>query len=73
MKMQNNCNSHTLIASGNTKWFDQHGIQFLSFIFLIFYLFVPERHRERGRDRQREKQVPCWEPVVVLDPGTLGS
>ena len=29
--------------------------------------------RERGRDRQREKQASCGEPVVGLDPGTPGS
>ena len=29
--------------------------------------------RERGRHRQREKQAPCREPDVGLDPGTPGS
>ena len=29
--------------------------------------------RERQRHRQREKQAPCREPDVGLDPGTLGS
>ena len=29
--------------------------------------------RERGRDRQREKQAPCGEPNVGLDPRTPGS
>ena len=29
--------------------------------------------RDRGRHRQREKQAPCREPDVELDPGTLGS
>ena len=29
--------------------------------------------RERERDRQREKQAPCKEPDVGLDPGTPGS
>ena len=28
---------------------------------------------ERQRYRQREKQAPCKEPDVGLDPGTLGS
>ena len=32
-----------------------------------------ERERERHRHRRREKQVPCWEPDVGLDPGTPGS
>ena len=31
------------------------------------------RDTERGRDTQREKQAPCREPDVGLDPGTLGS
>ena len=31
------------------------------------------RDRERQRHRQREKQAPCREPDVGLDPGTLGS
>ena len=29
--------------------------------------------RERQRHRQREKQAPCSEPDVGIDPGTLGS
>ena len=29
--------------------------------------------RERQRYRQREKQAPCREPNVGLDPGTPGS
>ena len=33
------------------------------------------RERERGRDihRQREKQTPCREPDVGLDPPSPGS
>ena len=30
-------------------------------------------YRERQRHRRREKQAPCWEPDVGLDPGTPGS
>ena len=29
--------------------------------------------RERQKHRQREKQAPCREPDVVLDPGSPGS
>ena len=29
--------------------------------------------RDRQRHRQREKQVPCGETDVGLDPGTPGS
>ena len=32
-----------------------------------------ERERERERDRRREKQAPCKEPNVGLDPRTPGS
>ena len=32
-----------------------------------------ESARERQRHRSREKQAPCWEPDVGLDPGTPGS
>ena len=40
----------------------------------FFKKFIHERQRERGRDkRQREKQAPCREPDVGLDPGTVGS
>ena len=43
------------------------------FLFIkIFYLFIHKRYRERGRDRQREKQTPCGEPNTGLDPRTLG-
>ena len=31
-----------------------------------------ERERERQRHRRREKQAPCWEPDMGLDPGTAG-
>ena len=31
------------------------------------------RDTDRGRHRQREKQAPCREPDVGLDPRTLGS
>ena len=34
------------------------------------YLFI--RNRERDRHRQREKQAPCREPNVGLDPWTPG-
>ena len=43
------------------------------FFFLRFYLFINERHRETQRHRQREKQAPCREPNVELDPGTPAS
>ena len=42
-------------------------------IFKIFYLFIHERQREMQRHRQREKQAPCSELNVGLDPGTPGS
>ena len=41
--------------------------------FKRFYLFVHERHTERQRLRQREKQALCGEPDAELDPPTPGS
>ena len=32
-----------------------------------------QRERERQRHRSREKQAPCREPDVGLDPGSPGS
>ena len=32
-----------------------------------------DTHTERQRHRQREKQAPCREPDVGLDPRTPGS
>ena len=46
----------------------------LSFPVLKYFycLFIHERHRERKRPRQREKQAPCGEPDAGLHPRTLG-
>ena len=32
-----------------------------------------DTHTERQRHRQREKQAPCREPDVGLNPGSPGS
>ena len=32
-----------------------------------------ERGRDIGREKERKKQVPCWEPDAALDPRTPGS
>ena len=32
-----------------------------------------DTHTERQGHKQRERQAPCREPDVGLDPGTLGS
>ena len=47
----------------------------LFFLKKIFYLFIHERHTEREAQtqRQREKQAPCREPDVGLDPKSPGS
>ena len=34
---------------------------------------MTDKERERGRDRKKEKQAPCREPNMGLEPGTLGS
>ena len=41
----------------------------------FIYLFMRDTQRERERQghRQKEKQAPCREPDVGLDPGTPGS
>ena len=50
-----------------------------SFFFFFFFfkiLSIHERQREREREReteQREKQAPCRESDVGLDPGTPRS
>ena len=52
---------------------------FIIYLFLkiLFYLFMRgterERERERQRHRQGEKQTPCREPDMGLDPGSPGS
>ena len=46
----------------------------VSDFFLRFYLFIHETHRERKRGRDtEEKQAPCRELDVGLDPMTPGS
>ena len=39
----------------------------------MFNLFIHDTEKERQRRRQREKQAPCREPNVELDPGTPRS
>ena len=48
-------------------------IWFLLYFFKRFYLFIHERHRERQRHMQREKQTPCGEPDAGLNPRAPGS
>ena len=44
------------------------------FFFLkIIFVYPLERERERQRHRQWEKQAPCREPDVGLDPRSPGS
>ena len=50
-----------------------------SFFFLRLYSFIHERHTHRERKREAEtqaegeKQAPCRESNVGLDPGSAGS
>ena len=39
----------------------------------ILFIYSWETHRQRDRHRQREKQAPCGEPNVGLDPRTPRS
>ena len=39
----------------------------------FLFIYSWETHKDRQRHRQREKQAPCREPDVGLDPGTPGS
>ena len=39
----------------------------------FIYLFMRDTERESQRHRQREKQAPCREPDVGLEPTTVGS
>ena len=41
--------------------------------FFKICLFIHEKHKERGRDTQREKQALGREPNVGLKLGTAGS
>ena len=45
-----------------------------SLIFLkVLFIYSQETQRERQRHGQREKQAPCRESDVGLDPGSPGS
>ena len=67
-----------LVRSKNSCLCSVPAVLSLSF-FKRFYLFIHERHtqkarkRERQRHRQGEKQSPCREPDMGLDPRSLGS
>ena len=39
----------------------------------MYLIYLLTRDLERQRHRQREKQAPCREPDVGLDPGDPGS
>ena len=43
------------------------------FLRKILFIYSWETQTDRQRHRQREKQAPCREPNVGLDPVTLGS
>ena len=49
-----------------------HSVEFSNFE-VFFSFLINERHRDRGRHRQREKQTPRGKPDVGLDPKTPGS
>ena len=62
-------------AGGAGLWEFSTILQFLFFFLDFIYLFMRDTHTEGGgqRHRQREKQAPCREQDVGLDPGSPGS
>ena len=57
------------LSLGHLKWNSM-----VLFFFFFKTLFKSwETHTQRQRYRQREKQAPCTEADVGLDPGTPGS
>ena len=52
---------------------DKSSLIFLFFFLKILFIYSWERQREGQRHRQREKQAPCGEPDVGLDPRTAGT
>ena len=61
---------HNLLL--DPEWKEGCYFFFLTHFFsLRFYLFIHERHTERGRDTgQGRTRLPAGEPDVGLDPGT---
>ena len=54
-------------------YIDEFGIEEKWFLFFKkIYLFMRDTHRERQRHSQREKQAPCRESDMGLDPRTPG-
>ena len=47
--------------------------KYLFFLKKILFIYSWETERGAQRHRQREKQAPCREPYVGLDPGSPGS
>ena len=50
-----------------------HAFVVFFFFYDFIYLFMKDTEKERQRQRQTEKQAPCREPDVGLDPRTAGS
>ena len=46
---------------------------FFNFLFFKDFIYLFMRNREGQRHKQREKQAPCREPNVALDPRTPES
>ena len=52
---------------------EKRNLKAIEFFFVrCIYLFM-KTQRETQKHRQREKQSPCGEPDVELNPSTLGS
>ena len=56
----------------NSEFLRKQGF-FFFFFFKILFIYLRESKREcELREKEREKQVPCGEPDVGLDPRTPG-
>ena len=59
-----------LVFDVRSRYFLVSSSHLFFFFFFKIFLFIHKRHRERQRHRQSEKQVPCREPKVELNPWT---
>ena len=63
------------VLTGNRLYLNQENsrIVFICFSFKKDFIYLFMRDTERQKHRQREKQAPCRELDMGLNPRTLGS